>query len=36
MIAGTLLGVFFMPLFFVTVQRLFGRDRSRRRAGDAG
>ncbi len=27
MIAGTLLGVFFTPLFFVTVQRLFGRDR---------
>jgi multidrug efflux pump len=27
MIAGTLLGVFFTPLFFVSVQRLFGRDR---------
>jgi len=27
MIAGTLLGVFFTPLFFVTVQRLFGRHR---------
>ncbi len=27
MIAGTLLGVFFTPLFFVTVQRLFGGDR---------
>jgi multidrug efflux pump len=25
MIAGTLLGIFFTPLFFVVVQRLFGR-----------
>lgn len=24
MIAGTLLGIFFIPLFFVVVQRLFG------------
>ncbi len=36
MIAGTLLGVFFTPLFFVTVQRLFGRDRRASTAhGDA-
>ena len=33
MIAGTLLGVFFTPLFFVTVQRLFGGNR--RPASDA-
>jgi multidrug efflux pump len=37
MIAGTVLGVFFTPLFFVTVQRLFGRGlRSRPATGDAG
>jgi multidrug efflux pump len=37
MIAGTVLGVFFTPLFFVTVQRLFGRgQRSRPATGDAG
>jgi multidrug efflux pump len=29
MIVGTLLGVFFTPLFFVVVQRLFGRPRQR-------
>jgi multidrug efflux pump len=28
MIAGTLLGVFFVPLFFVAVQRLFKRKQS--------
>ncbi|PSJ43871.1 hydrophobe/amphiphile efflux-1 family RND transporter [Zobellella taiwanensis] len=28
MLAGTLLGVFFIPLFFVVVQRLFGRRRA--------
>jgi len=26
-IAGTLLGIFFVPLFFVVVRRIFGRDR---------
>jgi multidrug efflux pump len=25
MIAGAFLGIFFVPLFFVVVQRLFGR-----------
>ena len=25
MIIGTLLGIFFVPLFFVVIQRLFGR-----------
>jgi multidrug efflux pump len=29
MIVGTLLGVFFTPLFYVVVQRLFGRVRRR-------
>jgi len=37
MIAGTVLGVFFTPLFFVTVQRLFGRrQRTLQSGGDAG
>ncbi|NLD53057.1 MAG: efflux RND transporter permease subunit [Burkholderiaceae bacterium] len=30
MIVGTLLGIFFIPLFFVVVQRLFGSRRARR------
>ncbi|KRE97836.1 multidrug transporter [Frateuria sp. Soil773] len=30
MVAGTALGVFFVPLFFVTVQRLFGRKNAAR------
>ncbi|QIB65133.1 efflux RND transporter permease subunit [Kineobactrum salinum] len=29
MLAGTLLGIFFIPLFFVVVQSLFGRKKSR-------
>jgi multidrug efflux pump len=37
MIAGTVLGVFFTPLFFVTIERLFGRGRrSPQATGDAG
>ncbi len=32
MIVGTVLGVFFVPLFFVVVQRVFGRGK---RAGEA-
>jgi len=36
MIAGTVLGVFFTPLFFVTVQRLFGHGRSPQATSDAG
>jgi multidrug efflux pump len=37
MIAGTVLGVFFTPLFFVTVQRLFGRRQGMQQSGgDAG
>jgi multidrug efflux pump len=37
MIAGTLLGVFFTPLFFITVQRLFGgRPKAPAVGGDAG
>jgi multidrug efflux pump len=37
MIAGTVLGVFFTPLFFVTVQRLFGgRRMAPANPGDAG
>jgi multidrug efflux pump len=33
MLAGTLLGIFFTPLFFVVVQKIFGR---RKAAGSAG
>jgi multidrug efflux pump len=36
MVAGTLLGVFFTPLFFVVVQRLFGRLKPVTRADTAG
>jgi multidrug efflux pump len=36
MIAGTLLGIFFTPLFFVVVQRLFGRRKSVARTDTAG
>jgi multidrug efflux pump len=36
MIAGTLLGIFFTPLFFVIVQRLFGRGKLAARADTAG
>ncbi len=36
MIAGTLLGVFFTPLFFVVVQRLFGRRKPVAHADTAG
>jgi multidrug efflux pump len=35
MIAGTLLGIFFTPLFFVVVQRLFGRRRLAKRPAAA-
>ena len=36
MIAGTLLGIFFTPLFFVVVQRLFGRRKPVARTDTAG
>jgi len=34
MIVGTLLGVFFTPLFFVVVQKIFGRRRAAAGAGE--
>jgi multidrug efflux pump len=37
MVVGTLLGIFFIPLFFVVVQRLFGAKRRKKPdASDAG
>jgi multidrug efflux pump len=34
MIAGTLLGIFFTPLFFVVVQKIFGRRKAPAGVGD--
>ena len=34
MLAGTLLGIFFIPLFFVVVQRVFGKRQKQQRHGD--
>ena len=35
MVVGAFLGVFFIPLFFVVVQRVFGRARHTEETGDA-
>lgn len=35
MVVGTLLGVFFIPLFFMVVQRLFNRKKYGKKAGDS-
>ena len=36
MLVGTMLGIFFIPLFFVIVQRLFGGGRNKKAPADAG